>query len=177
MTQSTNRDTGMGMHNENDIVHVEHLNMVFQSVQGYWRQKKHPVQAVKDISFSICKGELFGMVGPNGAGKTTTVKMLATLLLSMTINRERDFRTLPYLIASPVPWTPLFLGRSLVHIIDGLLSTLMALVLGVIFFPVDLSPSNRPLTRGIQAARLATMGTDWLTISPLFSGELPIGLM
>jgi ABC-2 type transport system ATP-binding protein len=39
------------------------------------------VQAVKDISFSICQGELFGMVGPNGAGKTTTVKMLSTLLL------------------------------------------------------------------------------------------------
>jgi ABC-2 type transport system ATP-binding protein len=70
------------MQNENDhVVHVEHLNKTFYSIRGYWRQKKHPVQAVKDISFSICKGELFGMVGPNGAGKTTTVKMLSTLLL------------------------------------------------------------------------------------------------
>jgi len=70
------------MQNENDIVvHVEHLNKIFYSIRGYWRQKKHPVEAVKDISFSICKGELFGMVGPNGAGKTTTVKMLSTLLL------------------------------------------------------------------------------------------------
>ncbi len=70
------------MQNENEqVVHVQHLNKTFQSIQGYWRQKKHPVQAVQDISFSICKGELFGMVGPNGAGKTTTEKMLATLLL------------------------------------------------------------------------------------------------
>ena len=70
------------MQNNHDIIiHVEHLNKIFQSIRGYWRQKKHPVQAVKDISFSICKGELFGMVGPNGAGKTTTVKMLSTLLL------------------------------------------------------------------------------------------------
>ena len=70
------------MQNDHDaVIHVEHLNKVFQSVRGYWRQKKHPVQAVKDISFSICQGELFGMVGPNGAGKTTTVKMLSTLLL------------------------------------------------------------------------------------------------
>ena len=70
------------MQNEHDIIiNVEHLNKVFYSIRGYWRQKKHPVEAVKDISFSICKGELFGMVGPNGAGKTTTVKMLSTLLL------------------------------------------------------------------------------------------------
>jgi len=73
---------GVSMQNENDhVVHVEHLNKTFYSIRGYWRQKKHPVQAVKDISFSICKGELFGMVGPNGAGKTTTVKILSTLLL------------------------------------------------------------------------------------------------
>ena len=73
---------GVSMQNENDhVVHVKHLNKTFYSIRGYWRQKKHPVQAVKDISFSICKGELFGMVGPNGAGKTTTVKILSTLLL------------------------------------------------------------------------------------------------
>src|SRR3989304_6879195 len=70
------------MYNENDIViNVENLHKIFYSIRGYWKQKKHPVEAVKDISFSIRKGELFGMVGPNGAGKTTTVKMLATLLL------------------------------------------------------------------------------------------------
>ena len=73
---------GISMQNENDIVvHAEHLNKTFYSIRGYWRQKKHPVHAVKDISFSISRGELFGMVGPNGAGKTTTVKMLSTLLL------------------------------------------------------------------------------------------------
>lgn len=62
-------------------VEVEHLHKVFYSIQGFWRQKRHPVTAVEDISFSIRRGELFGMVGPNGAGKTTTVKMLSTLLL------------------------------------------------------------------------------------------------
>jgi ABC-2 type transport system permease protein len=34
-----------------------------------------------------------------------------------------------------------------------------------------------PLTRGIQAARLAMGGADWSTISPLFMGELFIGLV
>jgi ABC-2 type transport system ATP-binding protein len=36
--------------------------------------------AVNSISFSIDKGEVFGLVGPNGAGKTTTIKILTTLL-------------------------------------------------------------------------------------------------
>jgi ABC-2 type transport system ATP-binding protein len=36
--------------------------------------------AVNSISFSIEKGEIFGVVGPNGAGKTTTIKILTTLL-------------------------------------------------------------------------------------------------
>src|SRR6266404_2062118 len=36
--------------------------------------------AVKDISFSVEKGEIFAFLGPNGAGKTTTIKMLTTLL-------------------------------------------------------------------------------------------------
>jgi ABC-2 type transport system ATP-binding protein len=36
--------------------------------------------AVKDISFQLAPGDVFGFIGPNGAGKTTTIKMLATLL-------------------------------------------------------------------------------------------------
>ncbi len=36
--------------------------------------------AVKDISFQLMPGDVFGFIGPNGAGKTTTIKMLATLL-------------------------------------------------------------------------------------------------
>ena len=35
--------------------------------------------AVKAISFSISKGEIFGFLGPNGAGKTTTINMLTGL--------------------------------------------------------------------------------------------------
>jgi len=40
------------------------------------------VEALKDISFSVRKGELFGFIGPDGAGKTTLFRILTTLLLA-----------------------------------------------------------------------------------------------
>lgn len=36
-------------------------------------------QVVKGISFSVKKGEIFGILGPNGAGKTTTLEMIEAL--------------------------------------------------------------------------------------------------
>ena len=38
------------------------------------------VHAVKDVSLSVRRGEIFGFLGPNGAGKTTTIKMLMGLV-------------------------------------------------------------------------------------------------
>ena len=38
------------------------------------------IEAVKDVSFDVGTGELFGFLGPNGAGKTTTIHMLCTLI-------------------------------------------------------------------------------------------------
>jgi len=35
--------------------------------------------AVNDISFSVKKGEIFGIIGPNGAGKTSTLECLEGL--------------------------------------------------------------------------------------------------
>ena len=40
----------------------------------------HDVAAVKEISFSIAKGDIVAFIGPNGAGKSTTVKMLTGIL-------------------------------------------------------------------------------------------------
>lgn len=38
------------------------------------------VQALKNVSFEVRRGELFGLIGPDGAGKTTLFRLLATLL-------------------------------------------------------------------------------------------------
>jgi ABC-2 type transport system ATP-binding protein len=42
-------------------------------------KKYGALEAVKGVSFSIERGEVFAFLGPNGAGKTTTVRMLCTL--------------------------------------------------------------------------------------------------
>ena len=46
-------------------VQVSHIAKAFGSVE-----------AVRDVSFEVDKGEIFGLLGPNGAGKTTTIRVM-----------------------------------------------------------------------------------------------------
>ncbi len=66
---------------ESPTINATNLCKTFHTKTGLWRTKKKTIEAVKDVSFSVQRGEIFGLLGPNGAGKTTTVKMLTTLLL------------------------------------------------------------------------------------------------
>ena len=38
------------------------------------------VQALKEVSFTVNKGDIFGYIGPNGAGKTTSIKIMVGLI-------------------------------------------------------------------------------------------------
>ncbi len=45
-----------------------------------YKRKSKKVNAVKNLSFAINQGEIFGFLGPNGAGKSTTIKAIMGLI-------------------------------------------------------------------------------------------------
>jgi len=54
-------------------------DVVLQNISKSYN--KGEIKAVDDVSFSVAKGELFGLIGPDGAGKTSIFRILTTLLL------------------------------------------------------------------------------------------------
>jgi ABC-2 type transport system ATP-binding protein len=75
-----------------------HAVTLEQISKSYGKEKK---LAVDDVSFTVEKGELFGLIGPDGAGKTSIFRMLTTLLLpdsgSATVDGfdiVRDYRSI-----------------------------------------------------------------------------------
>jgi ABC-2 type transport system permease protein len=163
--------------------------------------------------------------------------------MSMTIGGEKQFGALSYLLGSPAPRIPLFMGRAFFHILDGLTTVLIALPIAILVFHLDMSQTNfllvgvclvlisvtatgmgfimgmvtllsrdgwmitstlqiafyvvigvnfpvdllppvlraisfaLPMTRGIQAARMALAGANWADIAPLLLGEILIGTL
>ena len=54
------------------IIHIENISKTFEANNGQ-------VEAVKNISFSVEKGDIFGIIGLSGAGKSTLVRCLNLL--------------------------------------------------------------------------------------------------
>jgi ABC-2 type transport system ATP-binding protein len=87
------------------VLRAEDLAKTFRL--GFFRRR---VEAVRGISFSVRRGEIFGFLGPNGAGKTTTLKMMMGLIfpsrgraevLGLPVGSRAAKRRLGYLPETP----------------------------------------------------------------------------
>src|SRR5581483_6655259 len=66
-----------------NVCNEKEQGMKVIEVKDLWksfRVRGKSVEAVRGLTMSIERGEIFGFLGPNGAGKTTTQRILATLL-------------------------------------------------------------------------------------------------
>jgi ABC-2 type transport system ATP-binding protein len=84
------------------LVSVENLNVIYG--------KTH---AVRDLSLSIQRGEVFGFIGPNGAGKTSTIKVLAALLKptrGRALVAGLDVAQEPHAVRRKIGYMPDFFG-------------------------------------------------------------------
>ena len=73
------------------FINVNHISKTFKvakrksgllaSLKSFFKRDYTYIDAVKDVSFQIKKGEIVGYIGPNGAGKSTTIKMLSGILV------------------------------------------------------------------------------------------------
>jgi ABC-2 type transport system ATP-binding protein len=68
------------------MIDVDHLSKRFVVRRGRFRRERRVVEAVREISFRVERGELLGYLGPNGAGKSTTIKMLTGILVPSSGN-------------------------------------------------------------------------------------------
>ena len=75
--------------NHDALIEVTRLSKVFCPLQLRLRslrplRRQPPVCALQDVSLTVRRGEIVGLVGTNGAGKTTLLKILGTLILPTT---------------------------------------------------------------------------------------------
>ena len=51
------------------------------AIRSFFKRDYKIIDAIKNVSFKINKGEIVGYIGPNGAGKSTTIKILSGILV------------------------------------------------------------------------------------------------
>ena len=67
--------------NINKTFRVAKRNAGFsEAVKALFKKESTYINALQDVSFTICDGEMVGYIGPNGAGKSSTIKIMSGIL-------------------------------------------------------------------------------------------------
>jgi ABC-type oligopeptide transport system ATPase subunit len=61
------------------MLELEQVSKVYPGTRRGWLRRGAPVQALQDVSFSVQRGECFGLVGESGSGKTTLTRCILQL--------------------------------------------------------------------------------------------------
>jgi ABC-2 type transport system ATP-binding protein len=82
-------------------------------------------EAVKNISFDVYEGEIFGLLGPNGAGKSTTLEIIETLrqktsgkVLVNGFDLDKDPHQIKKIIGVQLQTSGYYPGLNLLHLIE-----------------------------------------------------------
>src|SRR5690242_7590198 len=66
---------------KNFKIHHEKRNSIYEYVTSFFNKSKtyEEITVLKDVSLSVKKGEMLGIIGLNGCGKTTLLKIIAKI--------------------------------------------------------------------------------------------------
>ena len=79
--------------NINKTFRVAKRNAGFsEAVKALFKKESTYINALQDVSFTICDGEMVGYIGPNGAGKSSTIKIMSGILYIRDSGRMCDQR-------------------------------------------------------------------------------------
>lgn len=77
LTQTRVRD---GARESGDLLEISHLDVVFGGARRSWFGRADPVHALEDVSLSIARGQVLGLIGESGSGKSTLARAVVGLV-------------------------------------------------------------------------------------------------
>jgi ABC-2 type transport system ATP-binding protein len=106
------------------------LALEINNLSKEYKTKQNTIQALKNISLNVNKGEIFGLLGPNGAGKSTFINILAGTVIktSGTVKvwnfdvdkNPREVRSSIGIVPQETNLDPFFTPRKLLEIQAGM---------------------------------------------------------
>ena len=92
------------------LINVKNVTVEYKSNVGFFSRFTH--RALDNISFSVNKGEIFGVLGGNGSGKSTLLKILSGILAPDSGEVEVSKKTTRALLSLGLGFNPQLSGRD-----------------------------------------------------------------